>query len=1437
MPHQRLKLLLLIALISGQLFAQGIITTYAGTTWVYPGLKTAIPAVNAPLGYITAVAVARNGDLIVSDPDNAVVLRMASSGLLRVIAGNGLRGYSGDGGPAVRASLLRQTAIAIDASDNLYIAGRGPIAAGSRETCAVRRVTPDGTISTFAGGGLCGSSPGALDGVEALAVDPFGNLVVTSGPLVVRINPDKSTTTIAGYAVPPPSGPPSFGSPAPSPDGGPATAAYLSSPVGLAYDGLGNLYIIESARGTIRRVDPAGIITTLVNNLAPVAVAADRFGIVYFAGIEGKVARVSGGRIETVAGNFARGFAGDGGPALRATLFGPRAIAVDNSGALMIADSGNSRVRRAVVGGNIQTIAGNGQYRLGGDGGPAIFANLNGASGLASDTLGNLYISDDLSARIRKISPSGLITTIAGNGDFGYTGDNGPALAAGIGRPHGLTVDQGGTVYFVDWLNSKLRRVTPNGIITTIPVSIGLQVPEDVTIDAQGNLYVADSGDHRIVRITPSGTATVMAGGRPITGPPIPGAIGDGGPATDATIIWPTGVVVDKAGNLYLTDASTRIRIVSPAGVISTLANLDAKRLSLDASGALYAATGETVERISQGLISRVAGNGNGYVSSGDGGLALNAGMYAVAIAFDPGGALYIADQPVGPDNREARVRKVLTAPPTWGVTSDRLDFRAVQGGAPPAPQELGIGGTAGLQFSISAIANDGGAWLSSSILAGFSPASARISVDPAGLSPGYYSGVVNIIIPTASPSSRSVFVSLQISAAPGGASVRPSPAGLRFNLLSGAGPVSQGLSITNFLVQTVHFTATPSTFSGGAWLQVSPGGGDANAFSFTRLTVTANPAGLSPGVYTGAIFLNTPGASIPARVPVTLTISGAAQSPLLLSVQGLSFTAVPGGGTPPTQRVGIVNTGVSPVAFSASVDQNWIQLSSTSGSAQPISLAPAPSIEISVNPAGLATGTYFGRISVTQFGGSPQQVAITLNVLRTGSSPGPVVRPAGLVFTTARGASPGSQDVTISNLTDHLITFTSADSVVGQPWFSHLPPSGAVTPQQPAGVIVQPNTSALQAGVYRGTIVFSFSDSSVRTVALLLVVTQDAALPRAPVADDQGSCAPARLLPVLSSFTSGEVAIAGQSNTIEVQIVDDCANPASADSVWAEFDNGDSALPLVSLADGTWMGSWIPTLPSGPEPLNLTIRASGTDPALSGSVAATVNLVPSPGAAAPVITGGGVVSAAQPQPFAPVALGGSIGILGTNLADSSETPAFPLGTELGGAQVLLEDTPLPLMSVSSGRINAVIPYDAPVNTPLHLVVVRGGTQSIGEPVVIVTAQPAVFSIAGPNGSAAPLHAGDRIVIYCEGLGPVDPAIRAGEQTPLDPPLRAVSLVEVNIGGVAATVESALLTPGAVALYQVTAIVPEGIAPGDAIPLTLTAAGNPSVPIAVGVGP
>src|SRR6202011_2015147 len=113
---------------------------------------------------------------------------------------------------------------------------------------------------------------------------------------------------------------------------------------------------------------------------------------------------------------------------------------------------------------------------------------------------GNLYISDDLSARIRKISPSGLITTIAGSGDFGYTGDNGPALAAGIGRPHGLTVDSGGTVYFVDWLNSKLRRVAPNGIITTIPVSIGLQVPEDVTIDAQGNLYVADSGNNRIVR-------------------------------------------------------------------------------------------------------------------------------------------------------------------------------------------------------------------------------------------------------------------------------------------------------------------------------------------------------------------------------------------------------------------------------------------------------------------------------------------------------------------------------------------------------------------------------------------------------------------------------------------------------------------------------------------------------------------------------------------------------------------------------------------------------------------------------------------------------------------------------------------------------------------------------------------------------------------------
>jgi sugar lactone lactonase YvrE len=221
-----------------------------------------------------------------------------------------------------------------------------------------------------------------------------------------------------------------------------------------------------------------------------------------------------------VAGNGTPGFSGDNGPATSAQLYGPDGIAVDSAGNLYIADSVNNRIRK-VSNGIITTVAGNGTAGFSGDNGPATSAQLYSPSGLAVDSAGNLYFADGANYRIREVS-NGVITTVTGNGTPGHSGDNGPAANATI-----------------------------NGFF--------------VTVDSAGNLYIGDNNNHRVRKVS-GGTITTVAG----TG--TPGFGGDNGPATSANLAFPAGVAVDPAGNLYIADVGNyRIRMVSN-GVITTVA-------------------------------------------------------------------------------------------------------------------------------------------------------------------------------------------------------------------------------------------------------------------------------------------------------------------------------------------------------------------------------------------------------------------------------------------------------------------------------------------------------------------------------------------------------------------------------------------------------------------------------------------------------------------------------------------------------------------------------------------------------------------------------------------------------------------------------------------------------------------------------------------------
>lgn len=328
---------------------------------------------------------------------------------ISTVAGNGTQGFAGDGGAATSAELFLPGRVVVDSSGHIYIADGG--------NHRVRMIS-NGSISTVAGNGTAGFKG----------------------------------------------------------DGAAATSAELKDPTGIALDSSGNLYIADSGNHVVRKV--------------------------------------SGGNISTIAGTNTLGYTGDGGTAVTAELNDPVAVAVDSSGDVFIADAGNNVIRK-VVGGNIYTVVGGASTPL----------QLSQPDGLAIDKSGRLFIADTGNRRIIKFE-NGVLFVIAGNGTVGDTGDGGPALDAGLGDPMGLAVDSAGTLYIADTFDSVVRKISPDGIITTIAgdgsdayfgdgglaTKAGIYFPHDVAVDASGNVYIADT-ENNVVRILKPGPPAISANG------------------------------------------------------------------------------------------------------------------------------------------------------------------------------------------------------------------------------------------------------------------------------------------------------------------------------------------------------------------------------------------------------------------------------------------------------------------------------------------------------------------------------------------------------------------------------------------------------------------------------------------------------------------------------------------------------------------------------------------------------------------------------------------------------------------------------------------------------------------------------------------------------------------------------------------------------------
>jgi sugar lactone lactonase YvrE len=733
------------------------ISTYAGG-----GLPTAGPATGTGLSLLGGIARDPAGNLYFSS-FTGVILKMDLAGNFSVFAGTGPCCFSGDGGLATSAQLsimpyIPTSPVKTDPAGNVYLVDNaGVIRRIDHVTGIITTVagTPDST--GFSGAG--GPATSAQMSPAGLAFDVAGNLFVSDFNYVVwRVDHVTQTITIvAGNGTPGFSG-----------DGGPATSAQLSGPTALAVDAAGDLFIADG--DLIRRVDavtqdittvaggglmypPTGILATQAALNNPTGLAFDPGGNLLIAdpGLPA-VLRVdeTTQNITVIAGSFTQGagFSGDGGVATSAQLGQSGAgsqgmdLAVDSAGTIFVTDTVNYRVRRIdAVTNIITTVAGNGTV---GDGGQATSAVLF-TIGIAQDGGGNIYISDPVNRRVRRVdSTSGLISTVAGR-DVESTppsvnsGNGGPAIAAQLSQPGGLALDGAGNIFFLDNASVVRRVDRSTGTISLFAGSTGvgsqgfsgdggpatsakLEIARGLATDAVGNLFIADTLNNVVRRVDAStliintvvGNASILTNGRPTAG-----YSGDGGLATSAQLSAPWGLFVDSAGNLFIADSANGVvrRVDAKTQIITTVAgnNSLAGGFSGDTGQALAAALNEPVGvtmdafgnlyitdrgnyrvrlvNAVTGIITTLAGNGN-LTFAGDGGPAANASLWAyqtglTTLGPGSGGDIEVLVM----DGTSGRVR-VITIPPVpaaFLTPAVGLTFGSQVVGMPSAPQFVTI--------------------------------------------------------------------------------------------------------------------------------------------------------------------------------------------------------------------------------------------------------------------------------------------------------------------------------------------------------------------------------------------------------------------------------------------------------------------------------------------------------------------------------------------------------------------------------------------------------------------------------------------------------------------------------------------------------------------------------------------------------------------------
>jgi sugar lactone lactonase YvrE len=534
------------------------------------GLVTTLADYTSSLGqllYPRALTIDGAGNIYVTT-GSYKILKLTSNGVVTVVAGSGVSSHLDGKGTA--ANFTAPMGITTDPSGNIYVS----------DAYRIRKITPTGVVTTLAGSGNSGSTDGvgvaaSFGLIYSLTSDKNGNIYAADATnnKIRKITPAGAVTTLAGSGV------------AGSKDGAGSAAQFIMLR-SITSDSSGNLYVSEALSSKIRKITPQGLVTSICGSGAgaedgsgsaasffnPSGVAVDNLGNSYIADANNhKIRKITAdGMVTTLAGSSSGNGSTDG-VGSNASFNSPRGVAVDSIGNVYVADTLNHKIRKITPSGAVSTLAGSGGN--GSINGVGAEASFNTPYGLAVDVSGNVYVADTLNRKIRKITSAGEVTTLAGSGVFGSSDGN--ATTATFSSPYGVAVDEAGFVYVADSGSNKIRKITSTGNVTTLAgsgsagaidgtgIAASFNFPRGITVDSGGNVYVADSSNHKLRKITPAGVVTTI-GGESSYG------FSDG-VANTSKFYSPWGIAVDSSGSLYVGDASNHLvrKIVGP-GLFNT---------------------------------------------------------------------------------------------------------------------------------------------------------------------------------------------------------------------------------------------------------------------------------------------------------------------------------------------------------------------------------------------------------------------------------------------------------------------------------------------------------------------------------------------------------------------------------------------------------------------------------------------------------------------------------------------------------------------------------------------------------------------------------------------------------------------------------------------------------------------------------------------------